>query len=45
MNQKLSTIRLLPSGVTHQVAPFLGSQITQLLTLTFKVLCKNKLYT
>ena len=27
MNQQTS-IRLLPSGVTHQVAPFLGSQST-----------------
>ena len=45
MYQFMNLIRLLPSGVTQQVAPFLGSQLTQLLTLTYIVLCKNKLLT
>lgn len=42
MNSQQTLNMLLPSGVTPQVAPFLGSQLTQLLTLTFKVLCKSK---
>ena len=42
MNSQQTLNMLLPSGVTHQVAPFLGLRSTQIITLTFKVLCKSK---